>query len=170
MAGLVPAISFERAQHRQSDRDHSRSRLLPTSVAFLLASRVQPARGLGRASCSRSARRARRPGDDNGGVMAGRLSSGLTRGCPGHPRLRASRICKAWMPGTRPGMTSVLSWVPAFAGTNGFDSGRSPTLVARKTRGLNGVGHRFVALVDVVKIRDLAVATRPRREVRDIDG
>ncbi|NEW85916.1 hypothetical protein DU475_01375 [Rhodopseudomonas sp. WA056] len=27
------------------------------------------------------------------------------RACPGHPRLPCSGRCKAWMPGTRPGMT-----------------------------------------------------------------
>ncbi|RJF75057.1 hypothetical protein D4Q52_10420 [Rhodopseudomonas palustris] len=27
------------------------------------------------------------------------------RACPGHPRLCCISACKAWMPGTRPGMT-----------------------------------------------------------------
>jgi len=38
--------------------------------------------------------------------MAGRLSSGLTRGCPGHPRLPCCATTKTWMPGIKPGMTA----------------------------------------------------------------
>ncbi|QDL96285.1 hypothetical protein FLL57_02740 [Rhodopseudomonas palustris] len=41
------------------------------------------------------------------------------RACPGHPRLSCCVRCKAWMPGTRPGMTAwtkVLDFTARFSG------------------------------------------------------
>ncbi|RJF77768.1 hypothetical protein D4Q52_02335 [Rhodopseudomonas palustris] len=37
--------------------------------------------------------------------MAPCLSTRHGRACPGHPRLFCVAVSKAWMPGTRPGMT-----------------------------------------------------------------
>ena len=115
-AGLDAARGEARRPARRRGRGIRRSSIYAPAHRTAPRSETDGRGGSRRASAAATARRGRRRGRPRPAAVSfasspparlfGRFCHG--RACPGHPRLSCRGIFKTWMPGTSPGMTTLL--------------------------------------------------------------